>query len=150
MCSDPDPAMLQAASRSLMRSRKSAVIFSPVCSEPTGKRRGTHSREPPLDRTAPGKLAKGDEISRPTNQCPVRQRLIIFAAQGNEATPSIRQNSTGCVEQLALSWPVLSPEQLDEYLLRYSRCANTLRNELRGLNVSPEEFRSLFRARVSD
>ncbi len=42
---------------------------------------------------------------------------------------------------------VLSPEQIEEYLLRYSNNANLLRNELRGLDISSEEFRSLFRSR---
>jgi LysM repeat protein len=45
---------------------------------------------------------------------------------------------------------LLSPQQLEEYLLRYSDNANTLRNELGQLKyfkVTPEEFRALFRAR---
>jgi len=44
---------------------------------------------------------------------------------------------------------VLSPQQLEEYLLRYSQNANNLRSELGTLghfNSSPEEFRALFRA----
>lgn len=41
---------------------------------------------------------------------------------------------------------VLSPQQLDEFLIRYSDNANRLRNEFAGLNVSPEEFRAIFRA----
>jgi hypothetical protein len=39
----------------------------------------------------------------------------------------------------------LSPEQLEEYLLRYSNNANQLRAQLHGLETSPEEFRTLFR-----
>jgi hypothetical protein len=41
---------------------------------------------------------------------------------------------------------VLGPAQLEEYVLRYSNNATALRNELRGLNAAPEEFRTLFRA----
>jgi LysM repeat protein len=41
---------------------------------------------------------------------------------------------------------ILSPAQLEEFLLRYSENANQLRRELAGLNASPEEFRTLFRA----
>ena len=41
---------------------------------------------------------------------------------------------------------VLTPEQLEEYLLRYSQNANQLRGQLRGLEASAEEFRSLFHA----
>jgi hypothetical protein len=44
---------------------------------------------------------------------------------------------------------VLTPPQLEEYLLRYSENATTLRNELGQLkyfNATPEEFRQIFRA----
>ena len=44
---------------------------------------------------------------------------------------------------------VLAPAQLEEYLLRYSQYANTLRTELgqlRFFNASPDEFRAAFRA----
>jgi hypothetical protein len=44
---------------------------------------------------------------------------------------------------------VLTPPQLEEYLLRYSQTANNLRGDLGTLkyfNASPDEFRSLFRA----
>lgn len=40
---------------------------------------------------------------------------------------------------------VLTPEQLEEFLLRYSETAASLRSQLRGLETSPAEFRSLFR-----
>lgn len=46
-------------------------------------------------------------------------------------------------EQLAR---VLSPEQLEEYLLRYSDTAEKLRRTLRDFDPSPQEFRLLFRA----
>ncbi len=41
---------------------------------------------------------------------------------------------------------VLSPAELEEYLLRYSRGAARLRKQLRGFEATPEEFRQLFRA----
>jgi hypothetical protein len=44
---------------------------------------------------------------------------------------------------------VLNPQQLEEYLLRYSQNANNLRNELGTLkhfNATPDEFRAMFRA----
>jgi hypothetical protein len=42
---------------------------------------------------------------------------------------------------------VLSPEQLEEYLLRHSAVADNLRDQLRGFNATPDEFRAIFRAR---
>jgi LysM repeat protein len=44
---------------------------------------------------------------------------------------------------------ILTPPQLEEFLLRYSQNANDLRNELgqlRFFNASPDEFRAVFRA----
>lgn len=41
---------------------------------------------------------------------------------------------------------VLTPEQYEEYLLRYSENAQRLREQTRGLSLSPEDFRKLFRA----
>jgi hypothetical protein len=42
---------------------------------------------------------------------------------------------------------VLNPEQMEEFLLRYSNTAFQMRAELHGLDLSPEEFRNLFHAR---
>jgi hypothetical protein len=41
---------------------------------------------------------------------------------------------------------ILNPAQLEEFLLRYSQSAATLRRNLRGFEVTPDEFRKLFRA----
>lgn len=41
---------------------------------------------------------------------------------------------------------VLTPDQLEEYLLRYSNNANDMREQLRGFGASQEEFRAIFRA----
>ncbi|MCF7708714.1 MAG: hypothetical protein K9N52_07435, partial [Verrucomicrobia bacterium] len=40
---------------------------------------------------------------------------------------------------------ILTPTQLEEYLLRYSSTASELRNEMEGLGVGPEKFRAIFR-----
>ncbi|HVY71888.1 MAG TPA: hypothetical protein VHH73_18290 [Verrucomicrobiae bacterium] len=42
---------------------------------------------------------------------------------------------------------VLDAAQLEEYLLRYSDTANEMRRNLQGVNISPDEFRAMFRAR---
>jgi len=41
---------------------------------------------------------------------------------------------------------ILSAEQLEDFLLRYSHNAHQLRDELRGVEPTPEEFRKIFRA----
>lgn len=42
---------------------------------------------------------------------------------------------------------VLNPGQMEEFILRYSATAFQMREELRGLDFTPDEFRNLFRAR---
>jgi hypothetical protein len=42
---------------------------------------------------------------------------------------------------------ILSPEQLEEYLLRYSQTAEQMREDLRGYAADADEFRRIFRAR---
>jgi hypothetical protein len=42
---------------------------------------------------------------------------------------------------------VLNPEQMEEFLLRYSETAEQMRQEFRGLELTPDEFRSIFRFR---
>ena len=41
---------------------------------------------------------------------------------------------------------VLTAEQIEEFLLRYSHNGSKLRTDLRGIDVSPDEFRKFFRA----
>lgn len=41
---------------------------------------------------------------------------------------------------------ILKPAELEEYLLRYSKTARSLRDDLRGYNLSADDFRTLFRA----
>jgi hypothetical protein len=41
---------------------------------------------------------------------------------------------------------VLSPEEVEEFLLRYSHNSSRLRQDMRGLELTPEEFRKIFRA----
>jgi putative cell wall-binding protein len=78
----------------------------------------------------------------------VQRRQAYFAARQAEGKASdardlarLRQETRA---QLA---KVLSSAQLEEYLLRYSHNAEQLRDETRGLGISPDEFRKIFRAR---
>lgn len=42
---------------------------------------------------------------------------------------------------------ILTPQQLEEYLLRYSQTAESIRSQFQGFDLTPDEFRGLFRAR---
>ncbi len=80
-----------------------------------------------------------------------QQKIDAYQEQqrkaGKEIDPNelarLRQESRG---ELA---KVLNPSQLEEFLLRYSNTAFQMRSDLRGLELSQEEFRTLFRARDS-
>jgi len=41
---------------------------------------------------------------------------------------------------------ILTPEQLEEFLLRFSHNSSQLRQNMRGLDLTPDEFRKIFRA----
>ena len=49
-------------------------------------------------------------------------------------------------EPLVLLASMLSPEEYDEFALRYSPAAQQLRNQMRSLTLTPEQFRDLFNA----
>lgn len=74
----------------------------------------------------------------------VREYLAQTQTNGVAANPTeLARMREETRQQLAA---ILNPQQLEEFLLRYSENANRLRQELTGLNATPEEFRSLFRA----
>jgi hypothetical protein len=76
-----------------------------------------------------------------------RMRALVEAARkaGTDPDPGelarLRQQTR---QELAA---VLTPVELEEYLLRYSNNASLLRAEARNFALSPDEFRALFRAR---
>ena len=77
----------------------------------------------------------------------LRNYLEMLRLQGKEADPAdlakLRQQTRDELAQ------VLSPPQLEEFLLRYSQNASNLRSEFGQLgyfNPTPDEFRAVFRA----
>ena len=75
------------------------------------------------------------------------QRIQEYLEQkkraGEEVNPAelagLRQQARSELEQ------ILTPTQMEEYLLRYSPTAGKLRNTLTGFDATPDEFRQLFR-----
>lgn len=53
------------------------------------------------------------------------------------------------VQQDAELAKILTPEQLEEFQLRYSPVAEQMRYDLRGFDATPEEFRAMYRARAA-
>lgn len=70
-----------------------------------------------------------------------------FWARVNEGQPMNQVEMAKLREQTRADLrTVLSEDQVEEFVLRYSHNAARLREELRGLEPTPEEFRAIFRA----
>lgn len=94
--------------------------------------------------------ALSDEIKATVKDIATRSQDRVTAyvaeqeAKGQQPNPAelarLREETR---QQLAA---VLTPQQLEEFLLRYSDNAARLRRELNGFNPTPDEFRAIFRA----
>ena len=113
--------------------------------------KGRNEQQPPLlALTGPVLGTLSDEVKGSLQDAAARSRDRVSAyvaeqeAKGQQPSPAelarIREETR---QQLAA---ILNPQQLEEFLLRYSENANRLRRELTGFNATPEEFRSIFRA----
>jgi hypothetical protein len=73
-----------------------------------------------------------------------------------QAYVNARMNEGGAVDNIEMAklrdqtrqdlTKLLTPEQLEEFLLRYSHNSSKLRQDMRGLDLTPDEFRKIFRA----
>ena len=72
------------------------------------------------------------------------QRQAVARETGHSVEPAAEAQAR-MAERAELA-RVLTPPQLEEYLLRYSPEADRLRERLRGFDAAPEEFRALYRA----
>jgi len=148
--SEPDPAVTQAASEKLQaldaeRRTLLSALLGPDW-ESSFYPYPAHPDTPPLDGPVLGglppqtKQAVRDIESRATE----RRQAYLDAMQkeGKQPDPAemarMRQQTRTELAQ------ALNPEQLEEYLLRYSSHASSLRGELHGLANTPDQFRALF------
>jgi hypothetical protein len=148
--SEPDPAVTQAASEKLhaldaeRRTLLSALLgpdwessFYPY---------PAHPDTPPLDGPVLGALppqtkqAVRDIESRATE----RRQTYLESLQKEGKQPDPAELEKMRQETRAELAQALNPEQLEEYLLRYSTHASALRGELHGLANTPDQFRALF------
>jgi len=149
--SEPDPEVIQSASEKLQaldaeRRTLLSTLLGPDW-ESSYYPYPAHPDTPPLDGPLLGALppqtkqAVRDIESRATER---RQTYVeSLQKEGKQPDPAelarMRQQTR---DELAQA---LNPEQLEEYLLRYSSHASSLRGELHGLANTPEQFRALFR-----
>jgi LysM repeat protein len=155
--SEPDPAVVQAAAekiRALEDERRSLLSSllgtnwetGDLVSLPRPSRPGVALDGPVLGLLPPETKQALQDVSL-RSQDRLETYLSAQRNAGKEPDPAtlakLRQQTR---EDLAR---VLSPPQLEEFLLRYSQNANDLRaalGQLKFFNQTPEEFRAVFRA----
>lgn len=145
----PDSALITAAGkqREALDQERVALLSRLLGATPlpsltaTG---GEDSRPTPLDGPLLGELTDEARTAVRTIEGLRDQGLEEFAAAG-AGDPSAEAARLEDVIRTNLA-TVLSPEQLEEYLLRYSRTADQLRRQTTELDLDPDAFRSLFRA----
>jgi hypothetical protein len=81
------------------------------------------------------------EAKMQVQQIEAQQRRAI-----NEAVDPAERSRLQAETRAQLA-AILTPQQLEEYLLRYSDTAEQMRAQLRGFGADAEEFRRIFRAR---
>jgi len=91
-------------------------------------------------------IPKHNEVQEICARSMERQQAA-FWARANEGQPLNQVEMAKLREQTRSDLrKVLNDDGMEEFLLRYSHNANRLRQELRGMNPTPEEFRKIFRS----
>ena len=148
--SEPDPDVTQAASeklKALENERRTLLttLLGPEW-ESSYYPYPAHPDSPPLDGPVLGALSPQTKqaIRDIEGRAAERRQAYLDALKKDDKQPDpaelarMRQQSRIDLAQ------VLNPDQLEEYLLRYSGNGTALRNELNGMNPTPEGFRTLF------
>ena len=155
--SEPDTNVLQVALQKIraLDTERRALLTSllgpnwevgDMISLPRPSRRGI-ALDGPILGLLPPEIQQAVQRINALSQDRLQAYLDNLSREGKSADPvelaKLRQQTRN---ELA---GVLSPHQLDEFLLRYSQGANDLRTELgqlRYFHATPEEFRAIFRA----
>jgi hypothetical protein len=150
--SEPDPEVTQMASEKLQaleteRRTLLSTLLGPDW-ESSYYPYPAHPDSPSLDGPILGALppqtkqAVHDIESRATERRKTYLDSLQKEGEGKQPDPAelarMRQQTRAELAQ------ALNPEQLEEYLLRYSSHASSLRSELHGLANTPDQFRALF------
>ncbi len=150
---DPSPALDETAEnklRALEEERRALLtqLLGPDW-ETLGKTQLTWTNSSRLDGEVLGKLPAETKMS--IHQMEARftklqaDYLEARRKAGLEPEPAeLGRQRKQMREQLA---QLLTPAQMEEYLLRYSQTAHDLRRDLRGVQITPDEFRAVFRLR---
>jgi hypothetical protein len=149
---EPDSGVGQAALPQLMalESERRALLTQLLGSNwEAGNNSQLDNLRIPLDGPVLGALTPEVKQSVRNIQSRSAERLQDYLEAQREAGKAADPAEVARLRQAARDSlaRLLTPPQMEEYLLRYSQTAQNLRSELQGFNMTPEEFRSLFRAR---
>jgi hypothetical protein len=149
--SDPDPNQVQAAiarAKALETERRTLLtkLLGPDWQESDLSQlappKGLPLSGPVLSKLSPEVQKKVQDIVANSQQR-TADYLEAQAKDGQQPNPgAIAQLREATRQELAA---VLAPPELEEFLLRHSYNADRLRNELRGFESTPDEFRNIFR-----
>jgi len=150
--SEPDPEVVQAAvtnGLALARERRQLLtqLLGPDWESAEYPFPSAYDLSP-LDGPILGKLAPQTKAAVHELERSTQERLRAYLDEseqgGQPPDPAVlarlREESRAALTQ------ILAPDAIEEYLLRTSPLASELRGSLRGVEVTPEEFRALFRA----
>lgn len=145
---EPDPALVAAteAQRRAIEEERVALLsrlLGPAASPP-GELAEEGTEKTPLDGPLLGELTDEAKAAVRAVEKLRDQRLEALAAAGTAVSPLEAARLEGVIRTNLAA--VLSPEQLEEYLLRYSRTADQLRRQAAELDLDPDAFRALFHA----
>lgn len=150
--SEPDPELVRRAEAKRVeldaeRRRLLAALLGPDWETRRLTAQAEASRNP-LDGEVLGALSpETRRLVREIEQRHARRTEAIRAAATESQTTAADADLARLERETRAELArVLTPAQLEEYLLRYSVSADRLRAQLRSFNVTPEEFRALFRA----
>ncbi|MDB6020865.1 MAG: Peptidoglycan-binding LysM [Pedosphaera sp.] len=146
---DPDPNLVQAATAKIFSLEEERVALLTTLLGPnwaateTTPATGVTLNGPILGELSPEtKRAVQDAVTR--SQQRTQAYLAAQQSAGKPAAPAeLARLAQQMRTELAQS---LNPAQLEEFLLRYSQTAASLRERLRGIDLTPDEFRNLFRS----
>jgi hypothetical protein len=152
--SEPDPAVAQAAAAKLqaLETERRQLLTRllgqgwETAAAPWSYESGVVALTGPiLGKLSPEQKEAVHQIATRADQ---KQRAYLNAEEkaGRSPDPTeLARMRLSTRDELA---KILSPEQLQEFLLRYSLSAKQIRNELSGFEISPDEFKALFRLRA--
>jgi LysM repeat protein len=147
--SDPDSNLVQAANAKIQALDDERLALLNTLLGPNWQTADTQNSPLTLSGPVLGELARETKQAVRDIVARSQQRTRDYLeAQRSQGKPAGQADLARIEQQTRADLAkILTPAQLEEFLLRYSSTADDLRNQLRGFDVTPDEFRNIFRLR---